>query len=145
LPDFNDGIIPAIYIGHITAKYLYNKDGRPTPYTDANIYNIDTENNNQMYYLDDNEDTVQLYWNGEQENPVIAHPHTCDINDIEDSMVCSDITQVYRCLLDSLLMQKDCCSTISDDLIRNYLILYGHQAALATGDFETAETYFKLM
>lgn len=144
LPVFYNKIMPAIYIAHVHAKYLYNKDGFPTPFTGKDFY-IDTEDGNIIKTNNDHGDGITVYWDDQMTDPVIGYPHYCTINDIEDSMVCSDTTQVYRCLLDSLLMQKDCCEPISDELIRNYLILYGHSAALTEGDFETAETYFKLM
>lgn len=65
---------------------------------------------------------------------------------LEDHMICSDVNHAYKCMLNDLLsLQKDPCLEISDEAIRKYLLLYGHQAALAAGDDEVAETYFKLI
>lgn len=65
-----------------------------------------------------------------------------------DKMICSDVNYAYRCMLDDLLQMNnlcDPCVEISDEAIRKYLILYGHQAALSCGDDEVAERYFKLI
>ena len=39
----------------------------------------------------------------------------------------------------------DPCTEISDEAIRKYLLLYGHQSALTCGDDEVAERYFILI
>ena len=69
-----------------------------------------------------------------------------------DHMICSDVNYAYRCMLDDLLGLDDLynsgadrCLGISDELIREYLLIYGHQAALATGDDEVAERFFRLI
>ena len=65
-----------------------------------------------------------------------------------DHMICSDVNYAYKCMLNDLLdldNSADPCIGISDDAIRKYLLLYGHQAALATGDDEVAERFFKLI
>ena len=63
---------------------------------------------------------------------------------LEDRLYLSDIHGVYRHLMDGLL-NTDKCSGVSDDLIKKYLLLYGHQAALESGDLDIAKDYFKLM
>lgn len=63
---------------------------------------------------------------------------------LKDHLMLSDIHGVYRHLMDGLL-DTDKCSGISDDLIKKYLLLYGHQAALESGDLDIAKDYFKLM
>lgn len=63
---------------------------------------------------------------------------------IKDRLCLSDIHGVYRHLMDGLL-STDKCSGVSDDLIKKYLLLYGHQAALESGDLDIAKDYFKLM
>ena len=65
-------------------------------------------------------------------------------DEIIDRMVCSDVNYAYKCMLNDLL-EEDSCSEISDEAIRKYLLLYGHQSALACGDDEVAERYFKLI
>jgi hypothetical protein len=64
--------------------------------------------------------------------------------ELEDRLVLSDIHGVYRHLLNSLL-ETNKCSDIDDALIKKYLLLYGHQAALQNKDLEIAKDYFLLM
>ena len=64
---------------------------------------------------------------------------------ISDMAVCSDINDAYYYILDYIMEMSDRCSGLSDDAIRNYLILYAHQAAMQQHDFEIAETYFKMI
>lgn len=63
---------------------------------------------------------------------------------LKATMVCSDVNGAYRCILNDLLKEER-CDSVSEDAIRKYLLLYGHQAALTAQDLETAELYFKLM
>ena len=65
--------------------------------------------------------------------------------ELEANMVCSDVNHAYYYMIDSILSMGDRCANLSDDAIRNYLILYAHQAALSQHDIETAQTYFKLI
>lgn len=67
------------------------------------------------------------------------------IQEINDTMICSDVNNVYHYILDYVLNTENKCFEVSDDAIRNYLILYGHQQALQQYDLETAEMYFKLI
>lgn len=63
-------------------------------------------------------------------------------------MVCSDVNYAYTCMLKDLLdldNLADPCAQISDEAIRKYLLLYGHQSALSVGDDEVAERFFKLI
>ena len=64
---------------------------------------------------------------------------------LEDHAICSDVNQVYKCMLKELMKLEDPCFEVSDDLIREYLLLYGHQSALTLGDLEIAERYFRLI
>lgn len=64
--------------------------------------------------------------------------------ELSDYAVCSDVNFAYRCMLDDIL-KIDPCEGVSDDAIRKYLLLYGHTAALAAGDDEYAEAYFKIV
>lgn len=67
---------------------------------------------------------------------------------ITDTAVCSDVNYAYRCMMDELFMHQkaeSCTDVISDEVIRKYLLLYGHQAAMAARDFETAQEYFRLI
>ena len=63
---------------------------------------------------------------------------------LSDRLYLSDIHGVYRHLMDGLL-DADKCSGVSDDLIKKYLLLYGHQAALEAKHLDIAKDYFKLM
>ena len=64
---------------------------------------------------------------------------------LEDHAICSDVNQAYKCMLDELMKLEEPCFEISDELIRKYLLLYGHQSALSLGDYDAAERYFKLI
>lgn len=71
-----------------------------------------------------------------------------ETNSIEDQAICSDVNDVYRCLLDSVIDSCDKCSdgsVISDDVIRNYLLLYGHHAAMFAKDYPVMEKYFSIL
>lgn len=77
----------------------------------------------------------------------ISNPCGCydpEDNCLTTTMVCSDVNSAYKCMLDDILKEGS-CETVSDDAIRKYLLLYGHQAAMAVEDMETAEAYFKLI
>lgn len=63
--------------------------------------------------------------------------------EIFDSLILSDVYYVYRDLLDGLL-SSDRCDPLSDELIKKYLILYGHQQALQE-DLDIAKELFKLL
>jgi hypothetical protein len=43
------------------------------------------------------------------------------------------------------LMDTDKCAGVSDDVVKKYLMLYGHQQALQAREIEIAKEYFKLM
>lgn len=45
--------------------------------------------------------------------------------DIDTDIYLSDVHGVYRCLLDGLL-HADPCEGVSNEVIKNYLVLYGH-------------------
>lgn len=62
---------------------------------------------------------------------------------IFDTLILSDVYYVYRDLLDGLL-SSDRCDPLSDELIKKYLILYGHQQALQE-DLDVAKELFKLL
>lgn len=66
---------------------------------------------------------------------------------LEATATTSDVNFAYRCMLDDLMHDSGTCGCpqVSDEAIRKYLILYGHQAALTTGDTEVAEVYFRLL
>lgn len=63
---------------------------------------------------------------------------------LEIRLMLSDIHGVYRYIMDGLL-NTDKCSGVPDDLIKKYLLLYGHQAALEAKHLGIAKDYFKLM
>ena len=72
------------------------------------------------------------------------HAKIGKLDPLTDHLMLSDIHGVYRHLMDGLL-NTDKCSGVSDDLIKKYLLLYGHQAALESGHLDIAKDYFKLM
>ena len=63
--------------------------------------------------------------------------------EVFDKLILSDVYYVYRDLLDGLL-SSDRCDPLSDELIKKYLILYGHQQALQE-DLDVAKELFKLL
>lgn len=68
--------------------------------------------------------------------------------EIIDTAICSDVSSVYQCLLEDIVDSCDNCSkgsSVSDETIRNYLILYGHQSAMYRRDLDVAERYFKIL
>lgn len=75
----------------------------------------------------------------ESENPCEELPL-----EIYTDIYLSDVHGVYRCLLDGLL-HADPCEGVSNEVIKNYLILYGHQEALAEGDLKNAKELYKLL
>lgn len=61
----------------------------------------------------------------------------------KDALI-SDVRFVYECMLDKLTKSSDdCCDSISDDIIRMYLTLYGHTTAMQYGDISTAKEFYK--
>lgn len=151
--------VPAIYIATLHASPVFTtvldngtfKYALPCPYTNSSAYEVryNTGDNAGLVYEKNGTDPF-IGFDGET---VLGKIFTnCCGNDctgqllteIEDTMICSDVNYAYRCMLDDLLKEGR-CESISDDAIRKYLLLYGHQAALAVEDMETAEAYFKLI
>lgn len=66
-----------------------------------------------------------------------------EYTEIFDKLILSDVYHTYRNLLDGLL-SSDRCDPLSDELIKKYLILYGHQQALKQ-DLDIAKELFKLL
>ena len=57
----------------------------------------------------------------------------------------SDTNSAFYYLMDNILNLENSCTPISDEAIRNYLILYGHLQALENGQQSIAEEYFKIL
>lgn len=74
---------------------------------------------------------------------VTINPETFE--EIEDTAYCSNVNNIYLEILDDIMNLKNECSNISDDTIRNYLLLYGHESAMAQGDMDTALEYYKIL
>ena len=66
-------------------------------------------------------------------------------NEIKESGLASDVTRIYQDILDNVLSLSGDCTKISDEAIRKYMILYGHLSAMAAGDIDIAEMYFKIL
>lgn len=78
---------------------------------------------------------------------LVADPDLDLINEdavIDDKLFLSDVYGIYRQLLNGLL-NSDHCNPLSDDLVKQYLMLYGHQQALHDGDLDVAKELFKLL
>jgi hypothetical protein len=97
--------------------------------------------------MTDPENPELVYWEG-TENPVTGYIlDICEeipMDEQEDTAICSDVNFVYRCLLDGIL-EEGPCDPVSDEIIRKYLILYGHETAMKLRHLETAERYFKYL
>lgn len=78
---------------------------------------------------------------------VVADPEIDHIglNEYEEEFYTSDVNNAINYLIDSMLSLNGSCDPIPDDLIRNYLILYGHLAALESGQQSIAEEYFQIL
>lgn len=63
---------------------------------------------------------------------------------LSDVAYASDVDGTFECMLAHIL-NSDPCEAVSNDVIRNYLILFGHQAALREGKIDIAWEYFKLL
>lgn len=59
------------------------------------------------------------------------------------SAAASDVNSIYKVLLDGVIGSNKC--EITDDVIRNYLILYAHQMAMDLRELDDATMYFKLI
>jgi len=154
--DSNGEVIPAIYKVDLVAKYWFKKVvgtsftyGLPVPYNDTSVYEIRYDSGDYkgyVYQLDATDDNPEVDIYGKVIKGKIFDTCEEEGSDLEDSMICSDVNFVYRCMLDDVMGQADSrCAGISDEAIKKYLILYGHQAALAAGDEDTAEEYFRLL
>ena len=66
-----------------------------------------------------------------------------DGDSITTTMLTSDVTGSFNCLMSSILTGDPC--KLSDEVIRNYLILYAHQVALQDGNEDLAWEYFKML
>lgn len=71
------------------------------------------------------------------------------LDELTSTAICSDVNYAYRCMMDDLFMKEksdtSCEDLIPDEVIRKYLLLYGHTAAMAVEDLDTAQAYFKLI
>lgn len=63
----------------------------------------------------------------------------------ETTVYTSDTNSAFYYLMDNILNLDNSCTPISDEAIRNYLILYGHLQALENGQQSIAEEYFKIL
>ena len=144
--------VPAIYIATLKASPVFTRllsgDGfmysLPIPYNQPTLYEI-RDISGAVYELNSAEPLIGYDGNLVQGKVYNDGCSSVLPEEIEpNTMVCSDVNHAYRCMLDDLL-KEDKCDTISDDVIRKYLLLYGHQAAISVRDMETAEIYFKLI
>ena len=82
-------------------------------------------------------------------SPAIYHVHLQAVRndgerEIHDELLLSDVHGVYRSMLDNILQSTE-CSGISNDVIKEYLILHAHQQALFNKDIYVAKDMFKLL
>lgn len=144
--------VPAIYVATLKVSPVFtsllNGDGflysLPIPYNKPALYEI-RDLSGKVYELNSSEPLVGydgkiVYGKVYKDGCSVILPEEIEPN----KMICSDVNHAYRCMLDDLLKEGR-CDSISDDAIRKYLLLYGHQAAISVRDMETAEVYFKLI
>lgn len=144
--------MPAIYIAILKVSPVFTSllegDGfvytMPVPYNNSNLYEI-RDLSGEVYELNSVDPLIGydgkiVYGKTYSQECSAVLPDEIEPN----TMICSDVNHAYRCMLDDVLKEGR-CDSISDDVIRKYLLLYGHQAAISTRDMETAETYFKLI
>ena len=74
--------------------------------------------------------------------PKVGIPNT-DVHEV--TVHTSDINGAFQYIMDNILNLENSCTPISDEAIRNYLILYGHLQALENGQQSIAEEYFKIL
>lgn len=69
-----------------------------------------------------------------------------EINEYSIDAWVSDVHFAYKCMMGSLLkMPLGQCDSVPDDIIRQYLLLYGHVASMREGDLEQAQYFYKKM
>lgn len=137
--------VPAIYVITFKAPYIYTKDGEyagfPVPFASANYYNKDGVIVDSAGTVCTINGETAIYYNAEEE---VCYDDESFVWNLTDIAICSDVNNVYRCLLQDIL-NDDPCKQLPDDAIRNYLILYGHQAAMSVQDLETASEYLRII
>jgi hypothetical protein len=75
---------------------------------------------------------------------ILKAEHVNNYDLIDDTLYLSDAHGVYRNLLNGLT--KDItCGSVDDEVVKQYLMLYAHEAALLSGDIDVAKDMFKLM
>ena len=84
----------------------------------------------------------KLVISGEFIVPKFTDPN---IESYDTTVYTSDTNGTFQYLMDNILNLENSCTPISDDLIRNYLILYGHLQAMQNGQQSIAEEYFKIL
>lgn len=156
--------VPAIYKATLKASPIFTKvinNGSfrytlPFPYNDGDIYEVrySTGETAGLVY-EKNSDEPLIGYDGKYVYGVLIG-HCCKLDcsdqlppEIDPAvMIASDVNMAYKCMLSDLLNSDNSCNEcipVSDDAIRKYLLLYGHQSALSVGDDEVAERFFKLI
>ena len=66
---------------------------------------------------------------------------------ISKSATVSDVSNVYKCLIDDIVALQATCAdkSIQDRVIRNYLMLYAHQEALQLNYLDEGRKWFKYL
>lgn len=111
----------------------------------GNIYNIYNIQYGDIVKIVTEEATTLETVSGETVNALEDLSKKCH-DEISDTAVCSDVSYAYRCMMDDLFMNEGTCEDlIPDSILRKYLLLYGHTAAMVAGDLDTSTEYFKLI
>jgi hypothetical protein len=78
---------------------------------------------------------------------VTLHASNIESEDISETAYISDVEFMYHCMLNDLLQGSDKnCGPVSDDLIKKYLMLYGHQLASRYNEtYELSSYLYKKM
>lgn len=73
----------------------------------------------------------------------IYHVELTTQEELQADAYVSDVTFVYDCMLEHLICDmNNCCSSIPDDVIRMYLLLYGHTTAMQLDRLDQAKYFY---
>ncbi len=146
----DNAYIEATMESNSSASYVFTADPLDVELTTKfEFYDLDDQNNEiftretqtLIYYIVEDEDHIN-----ERINPTVHHviiPNQTIT--VESTAVASDVNNIYKNLIDQILNPGERCTTISDEAIRNYIILYAHMLALQLDEIDDAMVYFKMI
>lgn len=129
---------PYVFINGVEQNY----DPITFDSADLSTQFVDGKTNTIMIPISDLSDQMSLY--GIYQLRITVKDRNTTETSISEIWV-SDVEFMYHCLIPSILNLNNDCVGISDDVIRKYLLLYGHQSAVQLKDFPTAKYLYKKM